>query len=196
MDITQYITNMLADSAQTLSRCLTDIELKDSIAKTAVLMLTAISNDKKIMLIGNGGSAADCQHFAAELVGRFKMDRDGLPAIALTTDTSILTSVANDYGYDQVFSRQVLSIGRPGDVLIAISTSGSSPSILNAVAAAKVSNITTVAFTGNRPSPLVSICDLAVKVPDDRTAHIQQVHLMLYHILCDIIENSLFAKNS
>jgi len=194
MNTKLYVAEIISETIQTFSRCLADSDLQNSISNAALVMLTALSNNNKIMLIGNGGSAADCQHIAAELVGRFCTDRPGLPAIALTTDTSILTSVANDYGYDQVFSRQLLAIGNPGDVLMAFSTSGTSANILNAIAAAKVSEITTIALTGSKDSPMATLSDIVIKVPDTRTAFIQQVHITIGHALCGIIEKSMFSN--
>lgn len=190
----QYIFHILSESAQTFNKCMEDLELQSNISRAAAIMLNALSNNNKILLIGNGGSAADCQHIAAELVGRFGFDRAGLPAIALTTDTSILTSVANDYGYDQVFSRQLLALGNPGDVLLAFSTSGMSANILNAMAAAKVSGIASVAFTGSRESPLTNLADIIIRVPDNRTPYIQQVHITIGHAICGLIENAMFSS--
>lgn len=190
----QYINQILSESALVFNKCVEDAELQSNISKAAAIMLNALSNNNKILLIGNGGSAADCQHIAAELVGRFCVDRAGLPAIALTTDTSILTSVANDYGYDQIFSRQLLALGNPGDVLLAFSTSGMSANILNAMAAAKVSEITSIALTGSRESPLSNLADVIVRVPDDRTPYIQQVHITIGHAICGLIENAMFSS--
>jgi D-sedoheptulose 7-phosphate isomerase len=190
----QYINHILSESAQVFNNCVEDSDLQSNISRAAAIMLNALSNNNKILLIGNGGSAADCQHIAAELVGRFCVDRAGLPAIALTTDSSILTSVANDYGYDQVFSRQLLALGNPGDVLLAFSTSGMSANILNAMAAAKVSEITSIAFTGSRESPLSNLADVIIRVPDSRTPYIQQVHITIGHAICGLIENAMFSS--
>jgi D-sedoheptulose 7-phosphate isomerase len=142
----------------------------------------------KLLICGNGGSAADSQHIAAELVGRFRSERRALPAIALTTDSSILTSLANDYEVSQMFSRQVRAAGHEGDVLLAISTSGSSPNVLAAVKEARAMSITTIGLTGSNGDDLVGACDFAVKVPADETARIQEIHLVMAHAFCGAIE--------
>jgi D-sedoheptulose 7-phosphate isomerase len=161
-----------------------------AIAAVARACAACLADHGKILLAGNGGSAADAQHLAAELVGRFKRERRGLPAIALTTDTSLLTAVANDYGYDQVFRRQVEALGRAGDVLIAISTSGNSPSVLEAVEAAAEQHLTTVALTGGTGGRLASRCDHAIVVPADDTARIQEAHILIGHVLCELVDGS------
>lgn len=150
----------------------------------------AIQQGKKIMFIGNGGSAADAQHLAAELSGRYKIERRGLPGLALTTDTSALTAIGNDYGYDQVFSRQVEALGNAGDVLIAISTSGNSPNVLNAVVAAKKQAIVTIGFTGKDGGALKAKCDQCLIVPSNDTARIQEMHILVGHILCQHIDQA------
>ena len=144
-------------------------------------------------MAGNGGSAADAQHIAGELVSRFAFDRPGLPAIALTTDTSILTAVGNDYGYEKLFSRQVQAHGRNGDVLIVYSTSGRSPNILHALDEARASGLICVGFTGNQGGPMLELCDYLLEVPSSETPKIQEGHLMLGHILCGLVENALFG---
>jgi D-sedoheptulose 7-phosphate isomerase len=142
----------------------------------------------RILLVGNGGSAADAQHIAAEFVSRLQQDRLPLPAIALTTDTSILTAVANDYGYEKVFQRQIDALGRPGDVLIAISTSGNSPSILEALCAAKRKGLFCAGFSGKTGGKMAELCDAVVKVPSARTQNIQEVHIMVGHTICAMAE--------
>ena len=149
---------------------------------------------KKILLAGNGGSAADSQHIAGELVSRFAFDRPGLAAIALTTDTSILTAIGNDYGYECLFSRQIQALGEDGDIFIAYSTSGKSPNILKAITEAKDRGIYTIGLTGNRKAEMNDICDIILEVPSSDTPKIQEGHLIIGHILCGIIENKIFGK--
>jgi D-sedoheptulose 7-phosphate isomerase len=145
----------------------------------------------KVLLCGNGGSAADAQHIAAELVGRYERQRQAWPAIALTTDTSALTALSNDYGYEEVFVRQVEALGRPGDLLIALSTSGASPNIIHAAEAAKRLDCKTIALTGGKGEPLASLCDLAVIVPSERTSRIQEAHITIGHLWCELIDAEL-----
>jgi D-sedoheptulose 7-phosphate isomerase len=167
------------------------LPLKDvrGIADAAIL---ALRNGNKILLCGNGGSAADAQHFSAELVGRYKKERRGLPAIALTTDSSAVTAISNDYGYDMVFSRQVEALGAKGDMLILISTSGNSQNLLEAAAKAKEKGIKTIGLLGKGGGKLLPLCDLAVVVPSDNTPRIQEMHGMAIHMICGLIEDGLF----
>lgn len=150
----------------------------------------------KLMICGNGGSAADSQHIAAEFISRLMFDRAPLPAIALTTDSSNLTAIGNDYGYEKVFERQVLGLGRRGDVFLGISTSGKSPNVLRAFEAARKNGMVTLGFTGNGPgaAEMVSRCDLVLKAPTDKTALIQQVHIVAAHIVCGLVEERIFGK--
>ena len=163
------------------------------IEKAASLIIDALRAGHKVLVFGNGGSAADSQHFAAELVGRFKKERRPFPAIALTTNTSILTAVANDYGYTRVFARQIEALGRAGDVLLAISTSGRSASVLEALAAAKAAGITTVALTGRDGGPAGAAADIHINVPSPSTARVQEVHRTLLHAMCELIERELYG---
>lgn len=175
-------------SAQSLSK---------PIAAAVQAMLACVTSGGKVLACGNGGSAADAQHFAAEFVGRFERERPELGAIALTTDTSILTAIANDYGYTAVFSRQVRALGLPGDVLLAISTSGNSPSILAAVEAAHERDMTVVALTGKGGGKMAQALretDVHICVPHDRTARIQEVHLLVVHCLCDGVDTQLLGE--
>ena len=171
-------------------------ELAGPIAQGIELMAAALRGGGKIMACGNGGSAADAQHFAAELINRFEMERPPLSALALTTDTSTLTSVANDYRFEDVFAKQVAALGRPGDVLLAISTSGNSANVLAAMRTARERGVAVVALTGNgggRMAALLGPADVHVCVPHGRTARIQEVHLLALHCLCDGIDALLYG---
>ncbi|HEY3026194.1 MAG TPA: D-sedoheptulose 7-phosphate isomerase [Pyrinomonadaceae bacterium] len=159
-----------------------------AIQRAGDLICRALESGNKILICGNGGSAADAQHIAAELVGRYEEERRGWPAIALTTDTSALTALANDYGYEQVFARQVQALASSGDVLIAISTSGNSPNILAAVKQAKDLACVTIALTGAGGGQLASICDAAVVVPSDRTSRVQEAHITIGHLWCELVD--------
>jgi D-sedoheptulose 7-phosphate isomerase len=170
--------------------------LAQPISQAIELMFAALSNGNKILACGNGGSAADCQHFAAELVGRFERERFPLPALALTTDTSILTAVGNDYSYKDVFAKQVQAFGQAGDILLAISTSGNSANVLAAVEAALEREMRIVAFTGKDGGQLAKMltdADVHINVPHTRTARIQEVHLVTIHCICDGIDVALFG---
>jgi D-sedoheptulose 7-phosphate isomerase len=156
-----------------------------------MLIARALKNGKKVVLFGNGGSAADAQHIACELAGRFKLERRGLPAIALTTNTSTITAIANDYGYDKVFSRQVEAIVDKGDIVIGISTSGKSPNVIEGVKAAKEHGAITVGLTGAEGGRLEKVVDICIKVPSDDTPRIQETHITIGHIICQLVEESL-----
>ncbi len=171
-------------------------ELAEPLERAVELLAGALANDHKILSCGNGGSAADAQHFATELVGRFERERPELAAIALTADSALLTAVANDYGYDVVFARQVRALGRPGDVLFAISTSGNSPNVLAAIEAAHARDMAVVAFTGRSGGAIAGLLradDVHVCVPANRTTRIQEVHLLALHCLCDGIDYQLLG---
>lgn len=170
--------------------------LAKPIADAAQAMVTALLNDRKILACGNGGSAADAQHFAAELINRFEVERPGLPAIALTTDSSVITSIANDYDYNLIFSKQVRALGAEGDVLIAISTSGNSTNVIEAISAAHERGMIVVALTGRdggKMGAMLNANDFHICVPTQRTARIQEVHLLTIHCLCDVIDHLLFG---
>lgn len=174
-------------------------QLAQPIAQAVELMFTALSNGNKILACGNGGSAADCQHFAAELIGRFERERLPLPALALTTDTSIMTAVGNDYSFKDIFTKQVQAFGQPGDVLLALSTSGNSPNVVAAVEAALERDMRVVALTGKGGGAmgrLLNDMDVHICVPHDRTARIQEVHLLTIHCLCDGIDVALFGEET
>lgn len=171
-------------------------QLAQPIAQAVELMFMALSNGNKILACGNGGSAADCQHFAAELVGRFERERLPLPALALTTDSSILTAIGNDYGYQDIYSKQIQAFGQSGDVLLAISTSGNSSNVVAAIEAALERDMRIVALTGKgggAMGQLLTDMDVHICVPHDRTARIQEVHLLTIHCLCDGIDVALFG---
>ena len=173
--------------------------LSKPIADAVSALVGCITGGGKVLACGNGGSAADAQHFAAEFVGRFERERPGLAAIALTVDTSILTAVGNDYGYEVVFSKQVSALGSPGDVLLALSTSGNSANVLAAVDAAHAREMTVVALTGNtggRMRELLTETDVHICVPHERTARIQEVHLLALHCMCDAIDFHLFGAKA
>ena len=167
-----------------------------AIVEAAALMLECLGGGGKILSCGNGGSAADAQHFASELLNRFETERASLPAIALTTDSSTLTSIANDRSYDEVFSRQVSGLGRPGDVLLAISTSGASPNVTQAVRAAQRAGMRVVALTGRDGGPVsksLEKADIELRVPHARTARIQEIHLLVIHCLCRLLDDAYRA---
>lgn len=166
----------------------------DNIEKAAKAMIVSLRKGRKLLVFGNGGSAADSQHIAAELVGRFKMERKALPAIALTTNTSSLTAIANDYGYDVVFSRQIEALGAKGDVALGISTSGNSKNVIEAFKKAKAIGLTTIALTGQDGAKLKRMCDISIIVETKYTPSIQESHIMIIHIICSLIERELFKK--
>jgi len=167
-------------------------ELADKINSCAQMLATALRCGNKVLVVGNGGSAADAQHLAAELVGRFLKERKALPAIALTTDSSILTAVGNDYGFDRIFQRQLEALAVPGDVVIGISTSGNSPNVLLALQAAKELGCRTVGLLGRDGGKTAALVDVNLTVPSMQTPHIQEVHAIIVHIVCDLVEQHLF----
>lgn len=164
---------------------------QDLIATAAKLVSDTLRNGRKILLCGNGGSAADAQHIAAELLGRYKKERPALPAVALTTDTSALTAIGNDYGFDDVFSRQVEGLGRSGDVLIAISTSGNSANVIKAAESARAKGMKVITLTGDGGGALAPNADVAIKVPSHETNHIQEMHIAVGHMICAIAESHI-----
>ena len=160
----------------------------DVITRMADVLCSAMRDGGKMLLCGNGGSAADCQHLAGEMVGRFRRERRALPAIALTTDTSILTAIGNDYGFERIFARQVEAHAEKGDVLLGFSTSGNSRNVIEAFAAARKLDCATLAFTGGTGGEMATLADLALIVPSDKTWRIQECHITVGHILCDLVE--------
>ncbi|HLF18160.1 MAG TPA: D-sedoheptulose 7-phosphate isomerase [Candidatus Omnitrophota bacterium] len=159
-----------------------------AIQQAALALKKALSNDNKVLLFGNGGSAADSQHIAAELIGRFQKKRKALAAIALTTDTSVLTSLGNDYGFESIFARQIEGLGQKGDVAVGISTSGNSKNVIEAVKKAKEKGLVTIALTGNKGGELAKLSDINIDVPSSNTARVQETHICIGHILCELIE--------
>lgn len=172
-----------------------DFVLLEKVENVAKQCTQALKQGKKILLAGNGGSAADCQHLAAEFVSRLRYDRPGLAAIALTTDTSTLTAIGNDYAFENLFSRQVESIGQPGDVLIGISTSGQSANILRALEAARTKQMITIGLTGKQAPQMVERCDIVINVPSKEIPKIQECHIMFGHIICALIEDAIFGAD-
>ncbi len=171
--------------------------LAEPAARAAELLMSSLTADGKILICGNGGSAADAQHFATELTGRFEKERMPLAAVALTTDTSALTAIGNDYAFEQIFARQVSALGRPGDVLVAISTSGNSGNVLAAIEAAREQGMHVVALTGRDGGKIAGVLaegDVLLNVPHRRTARIQEIHILLIHALCDHIDTALFEE--
>ncbi|MDE2598302.1 MAG: phosphoheptose isomerase [Rhodocyclaceae bacterium] len=195
MSLSERIHHQFADSIATKQKAVADMAAP--IEAAIRLMVDSLKADGKIMACGNGGSAADAQHFAAELLNRFEMERPPLAAVALTTDSSTLTSIANDYRYEEVFSKQVLGLGRRGDVLLAISTSGNSPNVIEAIHAAHQRGVHVVALTGKQGGKMAGLLkenDVHLCVPADRTARIQEVHLVVLHCLCDGIDHLILEQ--
>ncbi|UCG38378.1 MAG: D-sedoheptulose 7-phosphate isomerase [bacterium] len=190
----ELITRRGREAASLLER--TCVSEARTIQLLAEAFVKSVRSGGKILVLGNGGSAADAQHFAAEMVNRFLMERRPLPAIALTTDTSILTSISNDYSFDLVFSRQVEALGREGDVLLAISTSGSSPNVLKAIERANALSMTTAGMTGADCGKMAPLCDLCLSVPDTSTPRIQEVHHLILHLICEIVEIQIFSHGT
>ncbi|CAM8643431.1 MAG: D-sedoheptulose-7-phosphate isomerase [Burkholderiaceae bacterium] len=178
----------LEASRQMVEQCLADQALQAALVKAVNCCVNALKSGGKLMFAGNGGSAAEAQHFSAEMVGRFLTERKPLASVALSTDTSALTAIGNDYGYDQVFSRQVEALGRSGDVLIVLSTSGRSKNILAAMRAAAALGVATIAFTGREPREIGALADVVLNVPSSHTPQIQEGHLILGHLLCGLVE--------
>ena len=175
------------------TKLLQDERIIASISDSSKLCIDSLNNNKKILLAGNGGSAADSQHIAAELVGRFYKNRSALPAIALTTDTSALTAIGNDFGFENIFSRQIEALGNAGDIFIGISTSGNSQNIINAAQQAKILGIKVISLTGSDGGQLKTISDIIIKSPSDDIPRIQETHILIGHIICEIIEKEMFS---
>jgi D-sedoheptulose 7-phosphate isomerase len=189
-----YIDARLGRAVEVLQALASDPTIRDQLEACATRCLEAVRGGHKLLLAGNGGSAADAQHIAAEFVSRFAFDRPGLPAIALTTDTSILTAIGNDYGYEKVFERQLQALGMPGDVFIAYSTSGRSPNVLAGLREARARGLFCIGLTGANEGGMAPLCDVLLRVPSTDTAEIQQGHAVLGHILCGLVEDAMFTR--
>jgi D-sedoheptulose 7-phosphate isomerase len=190
------IVDFLTKTRDTFQAALDDARFPATLVAIADLVTTSLRGGGKLLTIGNGGSAGDAQHIAGEFVSRLNYDRAPAAAIALTTDTSVITAIGNDYGYERVFERQVLALGRPGDVLLALSTSGRSPSVLKAMDAARALGMRVVAFTGAAGGAMPERADLCLHAPSDATPLIQQVHITAAHIVCGLVEENLFPRGT
>jgi D-sedoheptulose 7-phosphate isomerase len=188
------IKQSLDKTVEIVNKIANDAILHEEIFRISEECISALKNNKKILLAGNGGSAADAQHIAAELVSRFLLERRGLPAIAITTDSSILTAIGNDYGFENIFSRQIEALGQRGDVFIAYSTSGKSLNIIKALEVASGMGLMCVGLTGSCNSKMLQLCDYKIQIPSSITSEIQEGHLIVGHIICNIIENKMFLK--
>lgn len=189
------IENIIKSSIETKQRMLLDPVILEQIRGAAEICINTFQNKGKLLLCGNGGSAADAQHIAAELSGRFQYDREPLYAEALHVNSSFMTAVANDYSFDAVYSRMVKATGRAGDVLIGISTSGNSANVVNAIKEAKSLDMYTIALTGENGGKLSDVCNICIKIPSSNTARIQESHILIGHILCEIIESAMFPRS-
>ena len=190
----QFIQSEFDKTLANFQAMAADAALREQIADAVALCVGALKSGRKLLFAGNGGSAADAQHWAGELVSRFYYDRPGLPAIALTTDTSILTAIGNDYGYDYTFARQVEALGQAGDVLVAISTSGRSKNVLRALDVAEQKGIKVIGFTGASGGDMAGRCEVCFKVPSTETPRIQEGHEFIGHLLCALIESEIFPR--
>lgn len=190
-----YIQGKIIEAQQVMLAMMEDEPLQAKLEQAALTCIQCLREGGKILLAGNGGSAADAQHIAGEFVSRFAFDRPGLSAMALTTDTSILTAIGNDYGNEKLFARQVQAHGKIGDVFIAYSTSGKSPNVLLALEEARSSGLVCIGLTGNRGGPMQALCDHLLEVPSADTPKIQEGHLVLGHILCGLVENAMFKAH-
>ena len=189
------VMRQLDETLATLAAVRADAAIAATVDEAGKAIAQAMKNGNKLMVAGNGGSAADSQHLVAEFVSRLTRDRPALPALALTTDTSILTAVGNDYAYENVFERQVEALGRPGDVFLGISTSGNSRNLLKALAACRGRGMITIGYLGNRGGAMAELCDYKVIIPSNVTMHIQEAHLALEHILCMVVERYYFGAD-
>src|SRR3954470_15577563 len=190
------VTRYLESSRDAVGAALADRGFVESVSRTAETVTEALRAGKKILFAGNGGSAADAQHLATELMVRFYLDRAPLPALALATDASAATAIGNDLGFEQLFARQVLALGQAGDVFLGLSTSGRSPNILAAFKAARERGMIIVGFTGSKGDAMTPLCDVLVRVPSEKTPLIQQVHIAAGHIVCEIVEEALAPKGA
>lgn len=192
--MSKFIEDEFGKAHENFRRMAADAELQQQILDAVALCVQALRAGKKILFAGNGGSAADAQHWAGELVSRFYYDRPGLPAIALTTDTSILTAIGNDYGYDYTFARQIEALGQEGDVFVAISTSGRSKNIMRALEASEAKGVRVIGFTGQGGGDMLARCDICFRIPSNETPRIQEGHEFVGHLLCALIESEMFPR--
>lgn len=192
--IDNYINNQIKNSINVKQRLLDNREIMSLIREVSLHAVEIYKSGNKTLIAGNGGSAADAQHIAGEFVSRFYFDRPGLPSIALTTDTSILTAIGNDYGYEKLFLRQVQANGIKGDMFIGISTSGNSANIIEALKECKGKGIITVGLTGEKGGMMAELCDYCIKVPSNETPRIQESHILIGHIICAVVEEAIFGK--
>jgi D-sedoheptulose 7-phosphate isomerase len=193
-DFEQRVRRSIQTSIAVKERLLSSTELVATVARISEILVDALKEGKKLILFGNGGSAADAQHIAAEFVGRFAFDRPALPALALTANTSCVTAIGNDYGFDVVFSRQIEAVGRPGDVALGISTSGNSPNVLRALSVAKGLGLHTVALAGCTGGKLKDAVDHCICVPSNETPRIQECHILIGHIISELVEQTIFHE--
>lgn len=189
-----YIANQVKKSYELKQAIFNDKELMDLIKKVSQEAIKVYKNGKKTLIAGNGGSAADSQHIAGEFVSKFYFDRPGLASMALTTDTSIITAIGNDYGYEKLFSRQVQANGVEGDMFIGISTSGNSANVIKALEECKEREIITVGLTGVKGGKMAELCDFCIKVPSNETPRVQEAHILIGHIICAVVEEVIFGK--
>jgi len=193
-DLTSRVSCLIRASIAVKEILVQDPELVSIIAKVSELLIDAFRGKKKVILFGNGGSAADAQHIAAEFVGRFALDRAALPALALSVNTSCITAIGNDYGFDLVFARQIEALGQAGDVAIGISTSGNSPNVIQAVSLAKKMGLHTIALCGNGGGKLTNAADHCICVPSNETPRIQECHILIGHIISELVEKAIFHE--
>jgi len=194
--LNNFIQKEIQNSISTKERILTDKHLMKTIEVVSQKIVQAYKNGNKTLIAGNGGSAGDAQHIAGELVGRFNFDRSALPSIALTTDSTILTAIGNDYGFDKIFSRQIEANGKSGDIFIGISTSGNSKNILEALKVAKNIGIVTISLTGATGGKMKELADYSICIPSEETPRIQESHILIGHIICAVVENEMFGEKT
>lgn len=192
--ISEYISSQVKKSIDVKQKLSDSQKLMDLIQEVALKCVEVYKNGNKTLIAGNGGSAADAQHIAGEFVSRFYFDRPGLASVALTTDTSIMTAIGNDYGYEKLFSRQVQANGIKGDMFIGISTSGNSANVIEALKECKEKGIITVGLTGEKGGKMAEICDFCIKVPSNETPRVQEAHILIGHIICAVVEEAIFGK--
>jgi D-sedoheptulose 7-phosphate isomerase len=195
MQMNEKIKQQILSSVELKQKLLESPSLISAVEIAAMAVLTALKSSRKLLLAGNGGSAADAQHIAAEFVNKFNLERAGLPAIALTTDTSILTSVGNDYSFSQIFARQVRALGNEGDVFIAISTSGKSSNLFEALKACREKKIVTIGLTGESGGTMKELSDICIHIPSEETPRVQEAQILIGHIICSIVEEEIFGQH-